>query len=134
MYRRNNLMCTHSHYSLKKERETTICQLVIQLVYKNTQKHIFTLPAASRALLGDPQGPSRQKVYLTCVTQSQVLDAERSTSTAEKLATALLLLLFSTDEIAHGNCTQPIRGDIKQLDSEKLWAIKCKNIVLISKM
>ena len=44
--------------------------------------------------------------------------------TAEKLAIALLLLLFTPKVSAHGNCTKPVRGDISQLDSEQLWAIK----------
>ena len=85
---------------------------------------------ASGAVLGNPVGPVRQRVVLTCVTQAQVLDAERCSNSHEKLAAALLSLLFSTTELAHGNCTKPVRGDIKQLNSERLWAIRCKKMYI----
>ena len=61
--------------------------------------------------------------------QAQVLDAERKSNNAEKLARALLTLLFTHDELSHGNCTKPVRDDITQLDTERLWAIKCKQVV-----
>ena len=67
-------------------------------------------------------GSSRNKVS---VTQSQITDVERKNDSAEKLSKALLLLLFSSVELGRGNCTKPIREDIEQLDSERLWAIKC---------
>ena len=54
------------------------------------------------------------------LTQAQVLDAERKNDSPEKLARALLLLLFSIQELSKGNCTRPMRGDIEQLDSERL--------------
>ena len=55
-------------------------------------------------------------------TQSQVLDCDRRANTPEKLSIALLLLLFTTDELAHGNCSKPTR-DITQLDTKRVWAI-----------
>ena len=69
--------------------------------------------AASGALLGNPVGPARQKVILNSATQAQVLDAERSTNNPEKLALALLMLLFSNEELAHGNYMRPVRNDTK---------------------
>ncbi len=42
---------------------------------------------------------------------------------------SLLLLLFTLEEIQKGNCTKPVRGDIVQLDMNRLWAIKCKKYV-----
>ena len=59
-------------------------------------------------------------------TQAQVREVERRNDTPEKLAVGLLLLLFSPKELAAGNCTKPIRDDITELDSDKVWAIKCK--------
>ena len=58
--------------------------------------------------------------------QSQVREIERRSDTVEKLAKGLLHLLFTNDELAHGNCTKPTRPDIQRLDSDRLWAIKCK--------
>ena len=65
-------------------------------------------------------------MLLLCVTRDQLVDTERKHDTPQKLALGLLLLLFSTDELAHGNCTKPVWADILQLDSERLLAIKCK--------
>ena len=76
--------------------------------------------------MGDVKGSVRQKVVLPGVHQAKILEAERLTDTPEKLALALLLLLFTQDELGQGNCTKPTRPDIQQLDSERLWAIKCK--------
>lgn len=59
------------------------------------------------------------------INQSKVTAAERLTNTPEKLALSLLLLLFSQDELSKWNCSKPMRSDIKQLDAERLWAIKC---------
>ena len=78
--------------------------------------------------MGNPDGPCREMVILTNVTQAQILDAERMHDTPEKLAIPLLLLLLTATELSHGNYTKPVRGDIKQLDSERLWAIKCKKM------
>lgn len=86
---------------------------------------------ATGAILGDPNGKEGlQRVILTNLTQAQVTEIDRNHDTAEKLAGGLLLLLFSLDELASGNCTKPIRDDIKQLDGNRLWAIKCKCLVL----
>ena len=89
---------------------------------------IFYLHVASDgALFGDPNGSSRQKVVLYTLTRAQVLNVERTyNESPERLATGLLLLLFTSDELSCGNCTKPMRKDINQLDSERLWAIKCK--------
>lgn len=57
----------------------------------------------------------------------QVVESETRSNTPEKLAISLLLLLFSPEELQHGNCTKSAREDIMQLDTERLWAIKCKN-------
>ena len=70
-------------------------------------------------MLGNPNGSSRQKVILPTVQQPKVTEAERLTDTAEKLALALLLLLFTHDELRQGNCTKPMRSDINQLDAER---------------
>ena len=35
----------------------------------------------------------------------------------------LLLLPFTSEELSTGNCTKPVQKDIRQLDSERLWAI-----------
>ena len=82
------------------------------------------------AVLGDPVGSSHQKVILPQFTQAQILDIERKNDAPEKLAIGLLQLLFTTEELSRGNCTKPVRGDIQQLDSERLWAIRCKSIML----
>lgn len=78
------------------------------------------------AIFGDPSGNKRNKVILP-ISQARLLDVERRNDTAEKLARALLSLLFTPTELAKGNCTKPVREDINELDSERLWAIKCKN-------
>ena len=58
--------------------------------------------------------------------QSQVQNVERRfNESPERLALGLLLLLFTTEELSQGNCTKQVRHDIKQLDSERLWTIKC---------
>ena len=80
----------------------------------------------SDGVLGDPNGMERNRVQLHCVTQAQVLDADRKSDSPEKLARALLQLLFTSKELAKGNCTRPMRSDIEELDSERIWAIKCK--------
>ena len=77
------------------------------------------------ATFGNPHGNPCNKVVLSLVKPSQLLDVERKNDTAEKLARSLLLLLFTHSELASGNCTRPVHEDIKQLDSERLWAIKC---------
>ena len=65
--------------------------------------------------------------FLFTVTRAQVLNVERTCNESpEKLATGLLLLLFTSDDLSSGNCTKPMRKDIHQLDIERLWAIKCK--------
>ena len=72
---------------------------------------------ASGALLGDPNGSDRHKVFLTNnIKQGQILNAERKSTSQEQLAISLLLLLFS---IITGNCTKPVREDILQLDTER---------------
>lgn len=60
-----------------------------------------------------------KNVTLQCVTKEQLLDVERRTGTAEKLAVGLLQLLFSHEELKTGNCSKPVRSDINQLDSER---------------
>ena len=79
------------------------------------------------AILGHPSGGERQRVELKGVHQSEVQAVERrSSETPERLALGLLLLLFTSEELSTGNCTKPVRKDIKQLDAERLWAIRCK--------
>ena len=82
------------------------------------------------AILGDPLGGPRQKVAVREFRQSDIKAVERRNSESpEKLALGLLLLLlFSTEELSQGNCTKPVRKDILQLDSERLWGIQCKQI------
>ena len=76
-------------------------------------------------VFGDPNGSSRHKVILQNVSAGKVTELERLNDTPEKLSLALLLLLFSNEEISTGNCSKPMRQDISQLDPERLWAIKC---------
>ena len=79
------------------------------------------------AVLGDPCGQLNiSKVHLTNFTQRQVMECEQRANSPEKLCLELLMLLFTNEELAHGNCTRPVRDDIIQMDSEHLWAIKCK--------
>ena len=72
------------------------------------------------AIFGHPNGADRNRVVLHSIKQAQVLDAESKNATPEKLALALQQLLFSSLELAKGNCTRPM---LQQLDSERLWAI-----------
>ena len=44
-------------------------------------------------------------------------------NTAEKVALGLLLLLFTANKLRQGNCTKPVRKDVQELDSKRLWAI-----------
>ena len=44
---------------------------------------------------------------------------------AESLEKLAIGLLFNHEELRRGNCTKPVRDDVQQLDSERLWAIKC---------
>ena len=82
---------------------------------------------ASGATLGNSNGKEgRDKVCLPHIKQSQVQEVERMNDTPEKLAVGLLMLLYTPDKLSSGNCTKPIRNDIMQLDSNRLWAIKCK--------
>ena len=87
---------------------------------------LSTIHVFAGAVFGDPHGSNKTCVVLYTVMQSNVLDTERKNNTSEKLARALLQLLFSSQELATGNCTKPTRPDINELDSERLWAIKCK--------
>jgi len=52
------------------------------------------------------------RMTLPNFTQAQVRGVERRHDTPEKLAGGLLFLLFSNEELAHGNCMKPIREDI----------------------
>ena len=96
---------------------------VVKIENLNT---LSVLPAGTGAIFGNPAGSPRQKVMLTSVTQSQILAIERTSTSPEKMAIALLHLLFSNSELARGNCTKPVREDIRQLDTERLWAIRCE--------
>ena len=81
---------------------------------------LFEVFCLSDAVFGDTAGGPRQKVVLTEFSQIQVQTVERRyNESPEKLAVGLLLLLFSSDELRQGNCTKPVRKDIKQLDSER---------------
>ena len=76
---------------------------------------------ASGAIFGDPHGTKgKDKVCLPSFTQGQVQEVERKNDTPEKLAVGLLMLLFTPDELASGNCSKPIRNDITQLDTNRL--------------
>lgn len=86
----------------------------------------FYIAPSAGAIFGNPNGSARNRITLSCVNQAQVLNIERKNNTPEKLARGLLQLLFSVDELSKGNYTKPVRDDIIQLDSEWLWAIKCK--------
>ena len=66
------------------------------------------LSLLSGAVFGDPNGSSRTKVVVSSVTQAQLLAAKRTNDTAERLASALLTLLFEPKELARGNCTKPV--------------------------
>jgi hypothetical protein len=111
-----------------KERESKPRIFYPQVCEVNIESCDTLMTAATGAIFGNPEGGPRQKVVLYCVTRSQLLGAERSTNTPEKLSLALLQLLFTNVELASGNCTKPVQEDIKQLDIERLWAIRCKYI------
>jgi hypothetical protein len=77
------------------------------------------------AIFGDPHGGPREKVEVKDMTQNDLRSVERRYSdTPEGLAVALLLLLFTPDQLKHGNCTKPVRKDIDQLDPDRVWAIR----------
>lgn len=100
-------------------------------IFKYTQLFLFTF-LLSDAVFGDPSGTERNHVVLHSITPTQLLDVERKNDSVEKLARGLLQLLFTSQELATGNCTRPMRADIQQLDSERLWAIKCNTHNYIS--
>ena len=90
------------------------------------RKPILIVVCYTGAVLRNVKDSVRQKVVLLGVPQAKILEAERLTDTPEKLALALLL---TQEELSQGNCTKPMRSDIQQLDSERLWAIKCKDVL-----
>ena len=59
--------------------------------------HIFILDA----VFGDPSGVEISRVIIHSFTQAQILDAERKTDSPDKLARALLQLLFSGQELVY---------------------------------
>ena len=89
------------------------------IVYKSTNKH-FCIKSLTK------------QIFTMLLFETGVINftlsktVERKNDSAKKLSKALLLLLFSSVELGRGNCTKPIREDIEQLDSERLWAIKCR--------
>ena len=72
--------------------------------------HIPFIGPTSDAIFGDPRGTN--KVSLGSIKQAQIKSVELTTCSVEKLARGLLLLLFSDQELATGNCTKPVRSDI----------------------
>ena len=80
----------------------------------------------SGAIFGNPNGSEGiHRVTLSNFTQHEVTKTVRNSDTPEKLASGLLFLLFTNQELASGNSTKPVRPDINQLDSNRFWAIKC---------
>ena len=100
----------------------------INFISDHMTLHISFIGPTCGAVLGDPR--SSCKVTLGSLKQEKIQGVERTTTTPEKLARGLLAVLLSPEELARGNCTKPVRPDIKQLDTERLWGIKCKNLYL----
>ena len=87
----------------------------------------MSLSLSDGTVFGNPNRKlQEQSVLIRNVSHEQLLDVEWRCSTPEKLALGLLQLLFTPEELKSGNCTKPIHSDIEQLDTERLWAIKCK--------
>ena len=73
---------------------------------------------------GDPNKDSQRVFIPNCgISREQVLDVERRAGTPEKFAIGLLLLLFTPAELQWGNCTKPLRDDIQELDSAKVFGL-----------
>ncbi len=65
-------------------------------------------------------------MWIGGIDQSRIHNAETVSATPEKLATNLLLALFTLPELAGGNCTAPKRADIQLLNQKKIRGIRCK--------
>jgi hypothetical protein len=55
-----------------------------------------------------------------------VVHAENVSACAGSLARNLLMVLFTLEELATGNCTKAVRSDIVLLDQNKIKAIRGK--------
>ncbi len=75
-------------------------------------------------LLGDPANP----ILIENVARENVVHAENISDSPQKLAINLLKVLFTHQEISHGNCTKPNRDDITILNPTKIQAIRGKYI------
>lgn len=77
-------------------------------------------------VLGDPSGG----IEIEGISQASVRNAELTSITPGKLATNLLVALFTPEELATKNCTDPTREDIGLLDQTKIHAIRGMCIIL----
>ena len=69
--------------------------------------------------LGDPSKVSA-RVFLEGGQSEKIIEAENEGNSADKLATKLLLCVFTKEEIATGNCTPPRKEGIKLLSPKKV--------------
>jgi len=78
--------------------------------------------------LGDPRShlSEGRKIWIEGVKQERINAAESVSYNADKLALNLLSALFSTTDLATGNCTQPKREGIHLLDQKKILGIRRK--------
>ena len=83
--------------------------------------------------LGDPSTHShlRLKIWIPDTNASRISAAEVASHDADKLAVNLLLALFDPRELATGNCTKPRKPGVRQLDPDKVLAIKCKKLSIL---
>ena len=80
----------------------------------------LSLSASTGVLLGSPDSP----ILIQNLKRESVLHAEVTANSPQKLALNLLEVLFTHEELSTGNCTKPMRADIKILDSTKLQGIR----------
>ena len=71
--------------------------------------------------LGNPRDQLK-RVEIPGLTKDAVASAENASASPEALAVQLLLVLFTEDELAHGNCTKPRKSGIVLLDPCRLRA------------
>ena len=78
--------------------------------------------------LGDPSSNIQEgrKIWIPGNSPVNVLQAEAVSPSPEKLSLNLLRVLFSTNELATSNCTQPQKAGVKLLDQRKIHGIRCE--------
>lgn len=82
----------------------------------------MTVLVDTGVFLGNPRDPEK-RVQVNLSTD-QLKRAEIKGVSPEKLAVALLEVLFTFEELSTGNCTQPRKEGIRLLDATKLNGIR----------